>query len=162
LTYNWQHLHDYIVTTSCSGGERRWHITDSIFMTIPWLLVAMGEKGFDIYDIVMKMLSVMSKHISSITTSSHGIVMKMLSVICQSLSPPLQLVVTVLSWKCTPVMCRHLEKWIGSLSCAMHPSATINKKKILSVPHTSRSKYCIMQVDNCPLLHYLNAFNARD
>jgi hypothetical protein len=35
------------------------------------------------------------KPFSTITTSSHGIVMKMLSVICQSLSPPLQLVVTI-------------------------------------------------------------------
>ena len=33
----------------------------------------------------------------SITTSSHGIVMKMLSVICQLLSPPLHLVVTIQS-----------------------------------------------------------------
>jgi hypothetical protein len=52
------------------------------------------------HDIVMKMLSVMSTPFSSITTSSQDLVMEMLSVICQSLSPPLQLVVTVLSWKC--------------------------------------------------------------
>jgi hypothetical protein len=63
----------------------------------------------------------------------------------------------------TPVMCMHLEKWIGSLSRAMHSSPTIKKLLFLSVPHTSRSKYFIMQVDNCPLLHYLNAlWDGRD
>ena len=46
--------------------------------------------------IVMKMLvSYMSMPFSPIATSSHGIVMKMLSDICQCLSPPLQLVVTI-------------------------------------------------------------------
>jgi hypothetical protein len=52
------------------------------------------------HDIVIKMLSAMSKPFSSITTSSQDIVMEMLSAICQSLSPPLQLIVTVLWWKC--------------------------------------------------------------
>jgi hypothetical protein len=49
------------------------------------------------HNIVMKMLSVMSTPFSSNTTSSQDIVMEMLSVICQSSSPPLQLVVMVLS-----------------------------------------------------------------
>ena len=39
--------------------------------------------------------SYIAKPFSPITTSIHDIVMKMLSVICQSLSPPLQLVVTI-------------------------------------------------------------------
>jgi hypothetical protein len=42
----------------------------------------------------------MSKPFTSNATSSHDIVMQMLSDICQSLSPSLQLVVTVLSRKC--------------------------------------------------------------
>ena len=58
------------------------------------------------HSIVMKMLSVMSTPFSSITTSSQDIVMEMLSAICQSSSPPLQLVVLVLSWKC----CRLYDK----------------------------------------------------
>jgi uncharacterized membrane protein len=43
---NWDHLHDYIVTTSCRGREKISHITDSIFMTISWLPVVMGRKDF--------------------------------------------------------------------------------------------------------------------
>jgi hypothetical protein len=35
-----------------------------------------------------------------ITTGSHDIVMKTLSIVYHSLSPPLQLVVTIQSWKC--------------------------------------------------------------
>ena len=45
-------------------------------------------------------VSYMSKPFSSIATGSHDIVMKMLSVICEILSPPLQLVVTIQSCKC--------------------------------------------------------------
>jgi hypothetical protein len=45
MSYNWHHLHDYIMTTSCNGGEKLWHITDSIFMIIPWLLVVMGRNA---------------------------------------------------------------------------------------------------------------------
>jgi hypothetical protein len=45
----------------------------------------------------------------------------------------------------TPVICRHLGKWIGSLSRVMHSSATINKffvrpSHILHVPNTLSCK----------------------
>ena len=90
------------------------------------------------HDIVMKMLSVMSKNISPISTSNHGIVMKMLSVICQSLFPPLQLVVTVLSWKCCQLYVNAFLLRYNWLSRYSHANAVSYMSKHFSPMTTSR------------------------
>jgi hypothetical protein len=58
------YFHDYVMTTSCSGGERLWHIADSIFIAIPRLLVVMGRNALT--------YSWQHFHDNTVTTSCNG------------------------------------------------------------------------------------------
>ena len=79
----------------------------------------------------------MSKPFTFITTSNHDIVMKMLSVICQSLSPPIQLVVTIQSCKCCQIYVKAFHLHYNQQSRYSHANAVRYMSKSFTFTTTS-------------------------
>ena len=82
-------------------------------------------------------VSYMSKPFPSNTTSSHDIVMKMLSVICPSLSPPIQLVVTIQSCKCCQIYVKAFHLHYNQQSRYSHANAVRYMSKSFTFTTTS-------------------------